>query len=184
VHLKILIPPTGTIDGVPLDSLRVGQVYDLGTELACVLLAEGWADIVSGDGQELFSPECARHGGQHLVMIVDDDAQVRTMAEHVLTSRGYHVIVAAHGREAIERLNECCPALIVLDLEMPVMDGWEFRGQQRHLADRARAAVPVLLMTGVDDAARHADLLQAFGVVRKPFLPDDLLALVSAAIGS
>jgi CheY-like chemotaxis protein len=182
LHLKILIRPTRTVDGVSLDSLRVGQVYDLGTEVACVLLAEGWADLVSSSGRGVFPPPPRVHATRHLVMVVDDDARVRTMAEAILTTQGYHVVGAAHGRQAIERLRECCPALIVLDLDMPVMDGWQFRGEQRRLADRARAAVPILLMTGVDDPARHADQLQASGVVQKPFHPDELLARVSAAI--
>jgi DNA-binding response OmpR family regulator len=72
----------------------------------------------------------------------------------------------------------------VLDLNMPVMDGWQFRTEQRYLTDKTLAAVPVLLLTGVDNAATHADTLRAVGVIKKPFDPDDLLDAVSAAIGS
>jgi CheY-like chemotaxis protein len=92
--------------------------------------------------------------------------------------------VAGHGSDAIHRLRETCPDLIVLDLNMPVMDGWQFRTEQRYLTDKKRAAVPVLLMTGIDDAAAQAEALQAVGVITKPFDPDDLLDAVSAAIGS
>jgi DNA-binding response OmpR family regulator len=72
----------------------------------------------------------------------------------------------------------------VLDLNMPVMDGWAFRSEQRDLADRKRAAVPVLLMTGEDNATAFADTLQAVGVVKKPFDPTELLNAISAAIHS
>jgi CheY-like chemotaxis protein len=93
-------------------------------------------------------------------------------------------MAAAHGRDAIQQLRKQCPDLIVLDLNMPVMDGWQFRTEQRYLTDRTRAAVPVLLMTGVEDASTQADRLGAVGVIQKPFDPDDLLDAVSAAMGS
>ena len=101
----------------------------------------------------------------------------------MLTAHGYHVIVAAHGQDAIQRLREQCPDLSVLDLNMPVMDGWQFRSAQRFLTDRKRAAVPVLLMTSEDNADSEAAKLLAVGVIKKPFDPDDLLDAVSAAMG-
>src|SRR6266581_133635 len=73
------------------------------------------------------------------------------------------VILAAHGQDAIQRLRHRCPDLIVLDLNMPVMDGWTFRTEQRDLADQKRAAVPVLLMTGEENASAFAETLQAVG---------------------
>ena len=82
------------------------------------------------------------------------------------------MIVAGHGREAIQQLREQRPDLILLDLNMPVMDGWQFRIEQRYLTDRKLAAIPVPLMTGEDDAATHADRLRAAGVIKKPFDPD------------
>ena len=100
-----------------------------------------------------------------------------------MTEHGYHVIAAAHGKDAMVRLRESCPDLIVLDLNMPVMDGWQFRAEQRYLTDKKQAAVPVLLMTGETDAATHGEILRAVGVIKKPFDPDDLLDAVSAAIG-
>ena len=70
----------------------------------------------------------------------------------------------------------------MLDLNMPVMNGWQFCAEQRALPDKKRASVPVLLMTGADDAATQADRLKAVGVIRKPFYPDDMLDAVSVAI--
>jgi CheY-like chemotaxis protein len=119
-----------------------------------------------------------------LVLIVEDEPDLRDLTASVLSAHGYRVAVAAHGKDAIERLREQCPDLIVLDLNMPVMDGWAFRQEQRYLPNRKCAAVPVLLLTGEDDASAHVDTLTAVGVIRKPFDPDDLLDAVSAAIGS
>jgi CheY-like chemotaxis protein len=186
MRLRILTSPTGTIDGVSLNKFHVGAVYELGTQVACVFLAEGWAELVADDGTPVFvcpsPPEVASI--EPLVLVVDDEPELRRLTEIVLTEHGYHVVVAAHGKDAIERLRETCPDLIVLDLNMPVMDGWQFRAEQRYLTDKKQAAVPVLLMTGEVDAATHADALRAVGVIKKPFDADDLLDAVSAAIGS
>ena len=148
---------------------------------ACSLLKDR-AELVLDDDSAVFvrPPPYEIANIEPLVLVVDDDPELRRLAESLLTTHGYHVIVAGHGRDAIQQLRERCPDLIVLDLNMPVMDGWQFRNEQRYLTDKKRVAVPVLLMTGVDDAATHA----AVGVIKKPFDPDDLLDAVSAAIGS
>ncbi len=184
MRLRILAQPTGTIDGIALDQFRIGSIYELGTQVACVFLAEQWAESVGDDETPAFVHPPPPGVGyiRPLLLIVDDDAEMRRMTETLLTAHGYHVVVAAHGQDAIERLREQCPDLIVLDLDMPVMDGWQFRREQRYLPDKNRAAVPVLLMSGENDAARHANALHAVGVITKPFDPDDLLDAVSAAI--
>jgi CheY-like chemotaxis protein len=184
MRLRILAQPTGTIDGVALDQFRLGGIYELGTQVACVFLAERWAEAVGDDEPPAVvrppPPVVAR--SEPLLLLVDDDPAMRRMTETLLTADGYRVIVAVHGRDAIQRLRERCPDLIVLDLDMPVMDGWQFRCAQRYLPEKNRAAVPVLLMTGEDDAPGHANALHAVGVITKPFDPDDLLDAVSAAI--
>jgi CheY-like chemotaxis protein len=115
---------------------------------------------------------------------VDDDPATRQLTEFILTSHGYHVAVAMQGQEGIQRLCETCPDLILLDLKMPVLDGWQFCAKQRCLTDQRLASVPVVLMTGADDAARHADTLGAVGVINKPFDPGDMLNAVAAGVGS
>ncbi len=176
MRVKIIKRPTGTVDDIPLDRFQIGEVYELGTEMACVFLAEGWAEA----GPPLPAPETFKP----LVLVVEDEPQMRRLTELILTTHGYHVIVAAEGKQALQRIRERCPDLILLDLNMPVMDGWHFRAEQRYLTDRKLAAVPVIVMTGEDDSASHAEALFAVGVIEKPFDPDDLLDAVSAAIGS
>jgi CheY-like chemotaxis protein len=184
MRLKILIPPTGAIDGISLEQFRVGEVYELGTYLGAVFLAERWAELVTADGAAVFADPPAVPTIMPLVLVVDDDPGVRHLTESLLIGHGYRVMLAEHGREAIQRLREGCPDLIVLDLKMPVMDGWGFRAEQRYLPEARSAAAPVLVLSGEDDAATHAGKMGAVGVVKKPFDPDDLLAAVSAAIGS
>jgi CheY-like chemotaxis protein len=118
-----------------------------------------------------------------VVLVVDDDSQVRGLTEAILKSYGYQVVVAADGQECMRRLSESRPDLIVLDLNMPVMDGWRFCAERQRLADRSLKAIPVLLLTGEDDATRHADALRAAGCLGKPVDPDDLLDAVSSAMG-
>jgi CheY-like chemotaxis protein len=179
MRVRILSQPTGSIDGLALDQFRVGGLYELGDRVACVFLAERWAEVVGGidTAEDAVVPPPS----VGLVLLVDDDPAILRMTETLLTGDGYHVIVAAHGREAIERLRERCPDVIVLDLNMPVMDGWQFCRERQGLPDAA-AAAPVLLVTAEDDAALHAKALHAVDIVRKPFDPDELLAAVSAAI--
>ena len=187
MRVRILTPPTGFIDGMSLDHFRVGGVYELRTQIACVFLAEGWAELAGANDPPLPDrppPDGAAHVEPALVLVVDDDPDVRRLTESVLTERGYRVEVSMHGRDGIQRLREACPDLIVLDLDMPVMDGWQFRMEQRSLTDQARAAVPVLLLTADEEAAAHAAAMRAVGVVNKPVDPDRLVAAVFAAIVS
>jgi twitching motility two-component system response regulator PilH len=183
MRLRILAQPIGTIDGVSLVRFRVGHIYTLDTQIACVLLAERWAEFVGENeapaGERPPPPAAASTGP--LLLLVDDDPEMRRMTELLLTDHDYHVVVAGHGQDAIQRLREQCPDLIVLDLNMPVMDGWQFCRERRWLPEKC-AAVPLLLVTGEDDAVAHANALHAAGVITKPFDPDDLLDAVSAAI--
>src|SRR3954447_812315 len=81
------------------------------------------------------------------VLIVEDDTDVREMMDLLLTSIGYRTVTAPNGAIALERLREDPPCMVLLDLMMPVMTGWEFR--ERQLADPTVAAIPVLCMSAV-----------------------------------
>jgi len=79
------------------------------------------------------------------VLIVEDDPDVRQMMELFVNSNGYNAVTAENGREGLARMRECLPCLVLLDLQMPVMDGFEFR--RRQLSDAELAAIPVLCIT-------------------------------------
>ena len=103
------------------------------------------------------------------VLIVENDAIARNELAEILRERGYVVEQASNGREALENLTRSPfpPAVILLDLLLPVMNGWEFRSAQR--SDRKLEDIPVIVMSGDADVARHARRLDASGYLRKPF---------------
>jgi CheY-like chemotaxis protein len=110
------------------------------------------------------------------VLIVEDNEATRESLALLLQAGGYTTAEAANGREALAYLQSHePPRLVLLDLMMPVMDGWEFLRQRRK--DPALASVPVVLFTaagGLDAPAVWA--LGANDVIHKPADPDDLLA--------
>ena len=96
------------------------------------------------------------------------------MVLQILRSEGYPVVGAKNGAEGLAEVDRRVPSLILLDMRMPRMDGWEFAA-----ALRARGiASPVVVMTAADNAARWADEVGADGYVTKPFEFLDLLASV------
>src|SRR5262245_50828034 len=103
------------------------------------------------------------------VLIVEDHDDTREMIATLLGFAGYTVVTAANGKQGLERLMQTRPCLVLLDLTMPVMTGWEFRAAQLSVGDPAIAAVPVLLLTAMPNAEKAAMELQAVEVIKKPF---------------
>jgi len=113
---------------------------------------------------------------QATILVVDDDEAIRTVVSLVLSDEGYDVVTAEHGRAALDRLATVQPDLILLDMRMPIMDGWELARAYRS-APEPRASIVVL--TAAHDAASRAAQIEAAGYLAKPFGLDDLLAVVS-----
>ncbi len=100
------------------------------------------------------------------VLIVDDDLSVRTALNELFETEGYAVALAANGRAALDQLRGGLrPCVILLDLMMPVMDGWDFRAEQ--LADPELKDVPVFILTAVGFSAET--VRAQFGDI--PFVP-------------
>jgi CheY-like chemotaxis protein len=109
------------------------------------------------------------------VLIVEDDEDLREMMAQLLTLEGYDAATVANGREALEYLhNASTPSVILLDLMMPVMDGWEFRRQLE--ADPTLAPVPVIVLSALDQV--RAVNIHAAAFLKKPLDFDRLLDLV------
>ncbi len=116
----------------------------------------------------------ARHRGGPLVLVVDDDARLREFLRVNLEAAGYSVGEAEGGEQALAAIAEERPALVLLDVVMPGVDGWELlrRLEERH------GSIPVIMFSGqVDEAsARAAVEGGARGFIGKPFDPQELLA--------
>ena len=109
------------------------------------------------------------------VLLVDDYPDAREMYSEYLEYSGYEVIEAANGMEALQRAVDDRPDIILMDLSLPVMDGWE--ATRRLKADERTASIPVVALTGhalagISDGALKAGC-DAF--VTKPCLPEDLV---------
>jgi len=109
------------------------------------------------------------------ILIVDDDESIRQIVRICLTDEGYEVVEAPNGQVALNRLSEFMPNLILLDLRMPVMDGWEFaRRYEQFPGPRA----PVVAFVAALNAEQDCADLDAAGILAKPFDLDDLLKAV------
>jgi CheY-like chemotaxis protein len=131
---------------------------------------------MSTDSAEFQSGTRPHPGVHHCpVLIVEDDADLRDMMAQLLNLEGFNAATVANGREALEYLQESDrPDVILLDLMMPVMDGWEFRRRQQ--ADPSVSGVPVIVLSALDPT-RAADV-NANAFLKKPLDFDRLLALV------
>ena len=114
-------------------------------------------------------------GTRPRVLLVDDYPDAREMYSEYLQSSGFDVIEAGNGMEALQRAAESAPDIILMDLSLPVMDGWE--ATRRLKADPRTAQIPVVALTGhelagISEGAKKAGC-DAF--VTKPCLPDELV---------
>jgi CheY-like chemotaxis protein len=91
------------------------------------------------------------------VLVVEDDHLIREAIAEALDEEGFDVVEAANGREALEKLHQERASLVLLDLMMPIMDGWQFREAQLH--DPEISNIPVVVLSAVKDdnvsAERH-----------------------------
>lgn len=113
-----------------------------------------------------------------LVLVVDDSLTVRAFAQRLLRSAGYRVSMAEDGVEALERLRQERPSVVLADIEMPRMDGFELA---RHIrADSTLAGVPIIMITShITDS--HQEMARQIGAnhcLGKPYTPEAMLQLV------
>ena len=114
-----------------------------------------------------------------LVLVVDDDATIRQVVQLALLDEGYDVVQAEHGRRALELVDARQPSVILLDKNMPVMDGPAFC---EALAEHAPVTRPaIVVMTTSDTVHDFCEHCHADGELGKPFALDDLYAVVRRA---
>jgi chemosensory pili system protein ChpA (sensor histidine kinase/response regulator) len=117
------------------------------------------------------------------IMVVDDSVSIRQVVSRLIASQGWKVKTAKDGIDAMEKLRESRPHLIVLDIEMPRMNGYEFLGALK--AQSGYEDIPVVMLTS-RTAAKHrekAEALGARGFVVKPYNDDEFIRLIQHLTG-
>lgn len=107
------------------------------------------------------------------VLVVDDDPSIREMVSEFLEMEGYTVETAADGDEGLRAVEESNPSLVVLDMRMPVLDGWGFAQKLRERGIN----LPILVVTAAQSPRRWAEEIGAAAYLAKPF---DLIDLLTA----
>jgi CheY-like chemotaxis protein len=110
------------------------------------------------------------------VLVVDDDEDMVEVMELLLHDAGYATRAAMNGQEALDAVARSMPALILLDMLMPVMNGWQFA---REFRARYGHGVPIVVATAAEHVQHRGEEIDAAGVLPKPFEVSDLLRLVA-----
>lgn len=117
----------------------------------------------------------------HTILIADDHEDSRELLHLMLRGAGYSVREAKNGIECLQLARADTPDLIVMDLSMPVLDGWGLFEELKK--DQTTRGIPCIVVTAQADLDRHRALEKGFiAYVSKPFATDDLLSTVAAAL--
>ena len=111
----------------------------------------------------------------HPVLVVDDEPAIRSVLRLILLAEGYDVVAAASGEEALACLAQQSPAVVLLDLRLPGMSGWQLHDQLRQAAPQ----LPVVYMTAGRHVQQEASSHQAAGYLAKPFDVDSVVDTVA-----
>ncbi len=124
---------------------------------------------------------CSRNGmPQEDILVVEDDDGIRETLQMFLENEGYHVASATNGQEALQLMaSSAAPCLILLDLMMPVMNGWEFAAVLQQ--SDTLATPPIVLMTAYE---KQANDIPAQGLLKKPIMVDELMSYIKKYCGS
>lgn len=116
-------------------------------------------------------------GNEKRILVVDDDNAIRALVHTVLRRRGLHVDIARNGVEAMERIRVCRYVLVILDLMMPMMSGYEVLSQLSAIPEPVRPHV-LVLTAGLEP--RTFDTRFVIGTIHKPF---DIALLLDTVLG-
>lgn len=110
------------------------------------------------------------------ILVIEDDGGLRELLSESLSAEGYEVVTAPNGLAALQLLDQQQPQAILLDMRMPVMDGWRFAEAYRQ---RPGPHAPIIVLSGTMDAADQAAAIKADAFLDKPFTLDDLREIVN-----
>ncbi len=194
VVVKALGPQLSRLPGlVAITSLASGEVALIYNPVA---LAAVYGEQARRQVQAAQQPEVAAQAGAPaalapeetpaaapLVLVVDDSITVRRVTQRMLQREGFRVAMAADGLQGLERLQEERPAVVLSDIEMPRMDGFDFVRNIR--ADERMAGLPVIMITSriADKHREHAQELGVNHYLGKPYSEETLLGLIRQYAG-
>ncbi len=164
------VAPDGSVYLVP-DMAELARLAEAPPALAPVLVVEALA-----------APD--ESSGPPRVLVVDDSITVRRVTEKFLNSREYTVLTAKDGMEALERIAEFQPNVVLLDIEMPRMDGFELLGHLRRDPQWARLPVIMISSRTAQKHREHAGALGATGFLGKPYQNEVLLDALQEVLAS
>ncbi len=123
--------------------------------------------------------------GKGTVLLVEDNGINRLYIETLLSDEGYRVVGAGNGREALAALDGMVPDIVLMDVQMPVMDGLECARRIRANADPGRASVPIVALTGyaMDDDRKKCLEAGMSSFLSKPFEDEQIIGAVAAELG-
>ena len=117
---------------------------------------------------------------QRRILVVDDEQTVRDFLQRVLETAGYTVITASNGQEALDKVPQFDISLVLLDIMMPGLDGFEVLDHMRQYEEN----IPVIMLTGIHEATTKIDSLTlgADDYITKPFSVEELLARIQVKL--
>jgi two-component system chemotaxis response regulator CheY len=110
------------------------------------------------------------------ILVVDDDTDIRETLAQILEFEGFQVVCACNGQEAMAQLEHLKPSLILLDLMMPVMNGYEFRIAQKLKPEIA--GIPVIILSADGNVQQKAAAAEVSCYLKKPIELDTLLSAI------
>ena len=117
------------------------------------------------------------------ILVIEDHEDTRHMVQTALEFGGFATVGATDGRDGLRALERYRPCMILLDLSMPIMDGWAFRKEQQRLADQELAKVPVIVLSALLDCHEHGRDLGATDVIPKPVDLERMIKVVQRHCG-
>jgi chemosensory pili system protein ChpA (sensor histidine kinase/response regulator) len=180
----VTLLPSGAV-ALIYNPVALASLYGPAAREPVGLNGEHSGEQASAQGaQNAVLAEPAQAAKAALVLVVDDSLTVRRVTQRLLVREGYRVVTAKDGLDAIARLAEERPAVLLSDIEMPRMDGFDLLRNVR--ADPALADLPVVMITS-RIAQKHRDYAAELGAdhyLGKPYSEEELLSLVARYAGA
>jgi two-component system KDP operon response regulator KdpE len=123
------------------------------------------------------NPETSSIKGRMLILIVDDDVKIQRLLRTCLKLSDYEVVTTTKGKEALDLVTSDKPSLVILDMLMPGMDGFDVLRQLRSFSD-----LPVIAMSANANVSQAAFKLGANDFLAKPFLPNELIGRIRSIL--